>query len=214
LNPRLTAPQAAAGGRPGKAGDVKRAKSPPYADGRVTQGAEKVACHRVSTIYPGWSTRPAEHARFGLVQSPATVALEPMVVTARVPEVGCGGQPTLGVIEFVILICCVSRSAAADHDAVPIADLQGTAQRSAGRTTGGIGAVRVRTAGIAVESAGQVGDHASPATQCRRVGGQSAQDGGGRPATRRWLCSRRSGWACRRIGRGLFHSGSAAHARR
>lgn len=50
------------------------------------------------------SACPAEHAVLGLVQCPAALALQSMVMTTGVTEVGPGGGSALGVVKGVVLV--------------------------------------------------------------------------------------------------------------
>jgi hypothetical protein len=62
-------------------------------------------------------------SRFELVKSPATVVLQAMIMTAGGSDVVFGGGPTEGGVQGVVGIGATSRGSAADHDAVPVADL-------------------------------------------------------------------------------------------
>jgi hypothetical protein len=96
-----------------------------------------------------------------LLESPAGLALEDVVVAAQWPQVRSDGLAAVLVGDGVVLVATGGRSAAADADAGAVADLGVAAQRGAGQAVVGVG-VEVAPVAFAV-LAGDVGQHARPA---------------------------------------------------
>ena len=76
---------------------------------------------------------------------PAAFVLQAVVVAADVAEIVLGRGSAAGVVDSVVGVGTVSGGAAANHDAVPVADLDVSAQRGAGESSSavlGIGSLR------------------------------------------------------------------------
>jgi hypothetical protein len=70
------------------------------------------------------SANPAEVPSVRLVELPAAVVLEPVIMSARGTEIVPGGGPAVGVVVGVVFVGGVGGGPAADHDAGPVAGVQ------------------------------------------------------------------------------------------
>lgn len=120
---------------------------------------------------------PSEDARLGLVQAPATLTFQPMIMAAGGPQVGSDGGAADSVVASVISIAAAGAGPAADHDAASVADFQVAAQHRAGCPPSWI--IPALAGKIVGELADQVSDHRCPAAQRVRFGFQRVQRGDG-----------------------------------
>jgi hypothetical protein len=70
------------------------------------------------------SAGPVEMAGLELVQSPAALVFEAMMMSTRGAEVAVGGGSAVAVVTGVVLVRCAGRGTTADHDAGPVPGLQ------------------------------------------------------------------------------------------
>lgn len=117
---------------------------------------------RSTLIGVAQSACPAEHAVLGLMQCPAALALQSMVMTTGVTEVGPAGRSALGVVKGVVLVGA-SGGARQRSWCRTVPDFQVATQRGTGDAAAGVGVLPTLTGADVAEVAGQVGHHVDPA---------------------------------------------------
>jgi hypothetical protein len=108
---------------------------------------------------------PQERPGAGLLQGPAALSFEDVVVAAQRPEVGGHGFTAVPVLDRMVLIATSRATAAADTHTGTVTDLGVAAQRSAGQPVVPVG-VEIAPPAVGV-LAGDVGQHTRPLRQCR-----------------------------------------------